>query len=384
MFDDFQDIEDMYEGEGSATVGQASNEALLPARESDVFIGHENVEQSILPLISNNTMPHAIILAGQKGIGKATFAFRLSRALFKHGVMDASQDSLFGDTPQALETLDVENSHPVFSKVAAGGHPDLLTIERSIDAKKGTPKNNIDVNTARKVAPFLRMTSADGGWRVVIIDDADTMNRNAQNAILKILEEPPKNALLMLVTHRLGAMIPTIRSRCRVFNFKPLMAQDFKALTQGRIGTELDNNDLDLLNFLSQGSIGNTLNIIDAGTLDTAKIVLDTLEKHPNFNWVDIHHLSENVARVGQEQHFKILALTLNRVFESLLFSKIKGQNDNLLPPINHNLYNALMSRYSIEDLMRICDDLRNHFKQVEFSNLDKKQATLAAFNLIR
>ena len=117
-------------------------------------------------------------------------------------MVDTAQDSLFGggdDLAAPATTLDIPTDDPVFAKVASGGHPDLLVVERQTDPKTGQIKSNLDVQTARKVVPFLRMTSSDGGWRIVIVDDADLMNRNAQNALLKILEEPPQNTLLILV-----------------------------------------------------------------------------------------------------------------------------------------------------------------------------------------
>ncbi|MEM7618488.1 MAG: ATP-binding protein, partial [Pseudomonadota bacterium] len=194
-FDPYDDI---------AETGSAS-EGLKEPHQSDLMIGHEAIETQLIGLINSNKMPHAIIFSGEEGVGKFTMAQRLARALLAHGIDDPSQDSLFGgDAPRDnLQTLEVKPDHPIFSKVASKGHPDLLTIERSIDSKTQKRKNEINVETARKVAPFLRMTSADGGWRIVIVNDADKMNRNAQNSILKILEEPPKHTLTKS-THRVN------------------------------------------------------------------------------------------------------------------------------------------------------------------------------------
>ncbi len=110
----------------------------------------------------------------------------------------------------------------MFRRVAASGHADLLTVERQFDEDKGRYKKDIAVDDVRKIAPFLRLTAAEGGWRVVIVDGADGMNRAGQNAVLKILEEPPKGALLLLLTERPSALLPTIRSRCRLLTLPPL------------------------------------------------------------------------------------------------------------------------------------------------------------------
>ncbi|MDT8872433.1 hypothetical protein RAA17_17930 [Komagataeibacter rhaeticus] len=74
----------------------------------------------------------------------------------------------------------------------------------------------------RPIGTFLHRTAAEGGWRVVIVDGADYMNRTAANAILKILEEPPERAILILTAAMPGRLLPTIRSRCRVLNLAPM------------------------------------------------------------------------------------------------------------------------------------------------------------------
>ncbi len=382
MFDDFQDLDEGQESEGFASYEPEEPEGLADPRHSNFFIGHQQVENDLLNLINSDAMPHAIIFAGAKGIGKSTMAFRLARSLFKNGTTDSSQDSLFGDEPENITNLDVSPSDPIFSKVASGGHPDLLTIERPVDAKKGTQKNNVDVDTARKVAPFLRMTSSEGGWRVVVIDDADTMNRNAQNALLKILEEPPKNALLILVCHRLGAIIPTIRSRCRVMNFNPLKKDELDDLMSKEVGGTVSDKDKNILNFLAQGSIGRAQKLIENNGLEIADKVFSLVEGWPNFNWVDIHHLADQCGRAGQDSNFDGVENTFNTVFETLVFAKARGEG-GLSVPLDNDIYIKILERHSLEDLTEICDKLIEHFKQARFSNLDKRQAVLGAFNII-
>src|SRR6202008_2029466 len=97
-------------------------------------------------------------------------------------------------------SLYLKPDHPVFRRVVSGGHADLLVVEREFDEKKGRLKQDISAESARKIAPFLRKTAAEGGWRVVIVDGAEYLNRPSQNALLKILEEPPPKTALLLVT----------------------------------------------------------------------------------------------------------------------------------------------------------------------------------------
>src|SRR5205814_6509761 len=160
-------------------------------------------------LVEAGRLPHAILLSGPRGIGKATFAFRLARFLLA-GPEDLPAE-MFGETEKGGLAIDSESG--VFRRVASGGHADLLTVERAYDPRRRRMRGEIVVGDTREISAFLRLTPAEGGWRVVIVDGADEMNRNAANALLKILEEPPQRALLLLVAHSPGRLLPTIRSR---------------------------------------------------------------------------------------------------------------------------------------------------------------------------
>ena len=131
-----------------------------------------------------------IPISGPRGIGKATLAFRLARFVLAH-LGGASE-------PAPGEGLAIPSESGVFRRVAAGGHADLLTVERAYDPRRKRLRTEIVVDDAREIATFLHLTPAEGGWRVVVVDGADEMNRSAANALLKILEEPPRRALLLL------------------------------------------------------------------------------------------------------------------------------------------------------------------------------------------
>lgn len=384
MFDDF-DIMEEEEGGGNsfATYTPAEPDGLKPPRDSTLCLGHTTIEKTLLDYIASGAVPHAMIFAGPIGIGKSTMAFRLARYLLKNGTPDMAQDSLFGDAPLAPTSLDVDANDPTFTKVAAGGHPDFLSLEYSLDPKKSGKEAPIDVYTARKVAPFLRMTASNGGWRVVIVDNADTLNRNSQNALLKILEEPPSNALLILVTHRLGAMIPTIRSRCRVLHFDPLDADNLAELMKREVGDTLSGRDLQMLNLMSAGSIGSAQKIIETAGLETAQSVLSILENYPRFNFVDIHHLAENAGRFGSNDSvFKNIESTFLTIVENIIFARAKNMG-GLPAPLDDNALAAMMNAHNIETWLDIFEKLKSHFAQVNFSNLDKRQGVIGAFNLI-
>src|SRR5437879_2215507 len=193
--------------------------APLPRANPDL-LGHQNAEAELRRLFDSGRMPHALLLSGPRGIGKATLAFRFARFVLAGGAGEGSSPLLFAAADNGGLAIPPESG--TFRRVASGCHADLLTVERAWDPRRRRLRSEIVVDDAREIGAFLRLTPAEGGWRVVVVDGADEMNRNAANAMLKILEEPPRLALLLLVAHSPGRLLPTIRSLCRRLPLAPL------------------------------------------------------------------------------------------------------------------------------------------------------------------
>lgn len=200
------------------------NTTLVPRLQTQL-IGHQAQWDFLIRKFEENELHPAWLLAGTKGIGKATFAYRVARSILK-----SKQNN-----DQFFDTLINQKSHP-----------NLLIIEREID-EEGKLQNEISIESIRKIASFVQQSAAFPGWRVVIIDAIDELNRNAANALLKILEEPPKQVLILLVCHSLGRILPTIRSRCCLLNFKGLEVETVAALFENQpqpLALELANNSI--------------------------------------------------------------------------------------------------------------------------------------------
>src|SRR6266446_3622677 len=179
--------------------------ATVPApRANPNLVGHEVAERELRRLDEMGRLPHAILLSGPRGIGKATLAFRLARFLL------AGRGERSGT---AEDGLAIDRESGVFRRVAAGGHADLLTIERAYDARRQRLRGEIVVEDAREITGFFRLTAAEEGWRIVVVDGAEEMNRSAANALLKVLEEPPRRALCLGVGE--GRLVGTIRGGSR-------------------------------------------------------------------------------------------------------------------------------------------------------------------------
>ena len=184
----------------------------LHPRFSRDLIGHDAVLDKIN--ISGEGRTHqSFLFSGPRGVGKASAAWTLAARLFSQA---SAGDNLFGEAEQPV----VDPAERAL--IEAGSHPDVLSIEPAADRVSKT----ISVDQIRTMTPFLSHHPARGDWRVMIIDALDAVNYNGANAMLKTLEEPPRQAIIILINHETRTVLPTIRSRCRVVRFNPL---DFDA-----------------------------------------------------------------------------------------------------------------------------------------------------------
>jgi DNA polymerase-3 subunit delta' len=178
---------------------------VLP-RENLHLFGHEAAERVLLEAYRSGRMHHAWLITGPEGIGKATLAFRIARFILANP--DPSENSI-----AVADDLTVEAPDALIGKIAHGIHPNILHLQRPWDEKGKRYRTEISVDTVRRIVPFLGTTAGEGGWRIVLVDPADEMNRSAANALLKALEEPPPRTLFVLVSQTPGRLLTTIRSR---------------------------------------------------------------------------------------------------------------------------------------------------------------------------
>ena len=274
-------------------VSDTDDDITAPRLTADL-LGHEAAERAFLAAWTGGRLAHSWLITGPKGIGKATFAYRIARFVLSGG---GDGGGLFGGPPESLR---VDPGHPVFRRVAAGGHADFKSVERGwSDDKKNRLRSEIVVEDVRGVGAFLSLTPAEGGWRVVIVDAADEMNRSSANAILKVLEEPPRNALLLLVSHSPGRLLPTIRSRCRRLALGPLEDSLVVTLLRRRL-PDLAEADARAVARLAEGSIGRALGLAAQGGLDLYREMVALLSAVPGMEAAALHGFADKVGR-GEE-----------------------------------------------------------------------------------
>jgi DNA polymerase-3 subunit delta' len=227
-------------------------------RANPTLLGHPEAETTILEAMRTGRMHHAWLITGPEGVGKATLAYRFARRLL------AGRPT--------VESLELDAADPVFRRVAAGSHADLLTVERMLNEKTKRMKTQIAVEDVRKITGFMSLTPAEGGWRVVVLDGAEDMNQASANALLKILEEPPPRAILLLVCAAPGRLLPTIRSRCRRLRLTPLPDESMGQLLNQYL-PRLDGDERGRLITLAEGSPGRAIVLAEDEGLKIAMLV---------------------------------------------------------------------------------------------------------------
>jgi DNA polymerase-3 subunit delta' len=266
----------------------------LDPRANPDLVGHDDAEKALLAAWASGRMPHAWLIAGPRGIGKATLAYRFARFVLAGG----GGAGLFGGAPDSLA---VSDGDPVFRRIAAGGHADLVTLAPGmVHPETGKQTQEIVVAQVRGAIEFLLKTSAEGGWRVLVVDEAEEMNRNAANALLKVLEEPPQRCLILLVSHSPGRLLPTIRSRCRLLTLRAL-ADDQVISLLARRRPDLGAQERAALLPLAQGSAGRAIELADRGGAELADALNALLDRLPALDVPQAHALAEQVGRAGDD-----------------------------------------------------------------------------------
>jgi DNA polymerase-3 subunit delta' len=329
-----------------------SLDEIAPPCAATSLIGHEPSMEQIFSAISGGH--HALILDGERGIGKATSAFLTANAVL-------GDVSLTG--AQVLYSCDAGST--TYRQIAQNVHPNMLYLTRpKKDDGKGF-KTVITVDEVRRLQRFLGMTSSAGEKRVIIIDSLGDMNRNAANAVLKLLEEPPINTLFLLVCHGLGGILPTIRSRCQVVKFHPLDNAQVRAVLDMAAGSILDADQLPQLTALSGGSVRHALLMALNGGLEL-KENLDAFLNTAQFDTARAHKLADVAGARGSDTHNILLR---HMMFEAIQQAAIQAAN-------NGNIHRAAQ-------IARFDEEFGERAHIADGFNLDRKQEFLIMANKV-
>ena len=262
---------------------------ILHPRENSGLVGHAEAEQLLLDSYRSGRMPHAWLIGGPRGIGKATLAYRLARFVL------ANPDPAAPAVQQA-NSLSVEPDNPVARRIANEAHSDLLALERTLN-DKGKLRQDIAVEDVRRSVSFFGSTAGEGGWRIAIVDAVDELNDFGANSLLKILEEPPHRSLLLLISHAPGQILPTIRSRTRRLLLRPLAQSEVAQAAAGALGRPADAEILEAA-AAGEGSVARAISLMDGSTLALRQKVLAALDQLPNPDPRALHALGDALSGV--------------------------------------------------------------------------------------
>ncbi len=263
-------------------------------RETTALFGHAEAEQTLLEAYRGGRIPHAWLIGGEPGIGKATLAYRLARFVLANP--DPKQPAV-----QKAVSLAVPPDHPSTRRIAGQAHSDLLVLERVVNEKTGKLFTETRVEQVRASVSFFGSTAGEGGWRVAIVDPIEDLNRNGINALLKVLEEPPQRALLLLMTDAPGRVLPTIRSRCRTLILRPLAAEDVARATAAALGETKISDEIRTAAAAADGSVGRALRLLEGDALELRGQMVAVLERLPDLDPRALHALGDEIAGTDAE-----------------------------------------------------------------------------------
>jgi DNA polymerase III subunit delta' len=261
--------------------------AVSHPRETTELFGHREGETALLDAYRSGRIPHAWLIGGPQGIGKATLAYRMARFVLAHR-------NPLAPSVQRATSLEVAASDPVARQVAADSHGGLLVLERGLN-DRGVLRTVITVDETRETISFFGSTAAVEGWRVCIVDTVDELNPNAANALLKILEEPPQQSLFLLVSHAPSRVLPTILSRCRKLPLRALATGDVVRAAALASDRPADDPALIEAAAASEGSVARALTPLGGDALKLQQRTAALLATLPRVDPRELHALGDSL-----------------------------------------------------------------------------------------
>ncbi|MDW3207561.1 MAG: DNA polymerase III subunit delta' [Alphaproteobacteria bacterium] len=341
------------------------------ARHNPDLFGHADAEETVTKAWASGRFPHAWLICGPQGIGKATLAYRMARWVLAGG--DGGQGAgLFGEP--AGDGLYLSPESGTFRRIVSGGHPDFRALERP------EGKTSIPVEDVRGILGFVHQTPAESDWKAIVIDSADELNTSGANAILKALEEPPPHTLFLLVSHAPGRLLPTIRSRCRKLTLSPLSPDDMRALIRQH-APDISDSDAGILIQLGEGSIGRALDYAAAGGIDLYRAVLVLLSNPARPDPKQLYGLADTLS----PKHAEAAYLAFRNLFDWWIKRAIRSQATGIRPaivvPEEERALEGWNALGGLETSMQLWEKLTGLLAQSDNpANLDKRQLIVAAF----
>ncbi|MBL4839063.1 MAG: DNA polymerase III subunit delta' [Kordiimonadaceae bacterium] len=351
-------------------------------RYTDQIFGHEAAERLFLEAFNSDRLHHAWLISGPKGIGKATLAWQFAKFLLTQTTNDGGP-GLFGEelTTEA-QTLHTDPESADIQRIKAGGHGGLIVAERSENEKTGKMRANIVIDDVRKVINFFAQTSAEGGWRVAIVDAADEMNSNAANALLKILEEPPEKAIIFLVAHSPGKLLPTIRSRCRTLKLQSLQEDSVKAVLAAK-HPNMSMEALASTSMLADGAPGRAIELADLEGVALYREMAVLLAELPRINVPAVHAFAGQLSAIKADARYRAFIQIYLDWLQRLIRQMASGQPTNDIMEGESVQMARISSIAGVDQWLDLWEKMGEMVNRADAVNLDRKQVIVSLFTSI-
>lgn len=359
-----------------ARASETTAAAVADGAEDGPLLGHDGAAREVLDAWQAGRFPHAWLVHGPRGVGKAGFALRLSQFILCGG----GEDSGHGAGEAMASQPVMAGQGACARRVAGGAHADFMLLERG-------EQSVIATEQVRRAIRFARLTPAEARWKILLLDSVDDLNVNGANALLKIVEEPPGNALILLLAHGFGQVPATLRSRCRGLRLEALSDGVMGDLI-GRYLPELDGEARRRLIALSGGSIGRALAYERAGGValfDAMTALLSHMGARGGPDMTALSDLAEHVSGRDKEAHFQVLRDLLDWWFKRLIAARARGGTPAALSEADGRALAAFSSVGNLEKLLQLWDKTTALLQQADRPAwLDKKQLVFSAFMTIK
>ena len=342
-------------------------------RHTRALVGHGPAQRAVTEAFSATRMHHAWLLTGPEGIGKATLAYAIARyALARPGERGAG--------------LAVPEGSIADRQVTALSHPGLLVIRRPWEPKTKRLMASITVDEVRRLKSFLTHSAAAETWRVIIVDQADELNINAANALLKSLEEPPARALFLLISSEPGRLLATIRSRCRRIALEPLPPPELRSAATAAIEAADDAPKMptdDQWSTLASASQGSVRRLLVLTQTDGAKLHQKTravVEMLPKVDWPQVHSLADELVGPGSEQRFEQFFASLMDHIARLVRARAIGEGGASATTDDARVAARVIPVHGLATWAELWETMHSRKAEALALNLDRKSLVLEFF----
>ena len=339
-----------------------------PPRLTREIIGHDVGFADFTQSRARGRLHHSWLLSGIKGIGKASFAYQAARHLLLNTPADTPVHQPLPDTDPAMRLID------------GGVHPDLFVLARGYNRDSDKFRTDIPVDDVRRMKSFFQLSSADGNWRVCIIDSLDEMNKYSLNSLLKILEEPPQKSIFFLISHRVGGLLDTIKSRSRQLDFKPLARPQLEQIIAHHL-PETAPEAAAAAAFLADGSADMALTLAELGGFDLYRDLISLLDGLPRPDVESLHGFSDRFGPRGDAKSFPVFCFLLSSWLHRALRSHIDGQEIVPVFAGEDEVAARFVARVGTGALLGLWEKINDDARRAEALNLDRKQIVLDWFS---